>query len=138
MKRVLSEETVAEIIKRKQSGESSRQIAKEIGTSEQNVNYWFKKFNNQKVAVGSGMFNNRRRCSTCRYQGYRGTCDYLLKTGKRRGCSADACTVYEERKGKRDKSKAMTVKRGERITDVPESEYDESDFERLAYSQEII
>ena len=138
MKRVLSDEAVAEIVKRKQNGESSRKIAEEFGTSEQNVNYWFNKINNQKIPVGSGMFANRKKCSTCKYQGYRGTCDYLLRTGHSRGCPADACTVYEERGGRRKGTKAMTVKRGERITDIPESEYDERDFERLAYSQEIL
>ena len=50
---------------------------------------------------------NEKYCRTCRYHGWLGnhalTCDYILITGKRRGCPAGpGCTKREE--GKRERS----------------------------------
>ena len=43
-----------------------------------------------KTCKYCGIVNGTKQCSTSV------TCDYLLKTGKRRGCSPEACDKYEE------------------------------------------
>lgn len=53
----------------------------------------------------------RRKCTTCKYRSDKmnhNNCDYILITGKRRGCSADKCVKYE--KGKRLKAPGIKLK----------------------------
>ena len=50
-----------------------------------------------------------RKCVKCKYSGIIGTnqvvCDFILRTGHRRGCPADKCDKFEPRREKRAKQK---------------------------------
>lgn len=42
-----------------------------------------------------GINEDRHLCKTCKYKGYRHTCDYIYITGWRRGCRVEDCNKYE-------------------------------------------
>lgn len=48
------------------------------------------------------------RCKRCKYSTKMGTitsCNYILETGKRRGCEIEGCTKYESKTRKRKVAK---------------------------------
>lgn len=53
-------------------------------------------------------------CRKCKYSGIVGmknvTCDYILRTGHRRGCPADQCDKYEPRRKRNAKQRKTAEK----------------------------
>ena len=126
MKKKVTEEQIADFIKRAESGESEKDIAQSYGYSYQVVHYWCKKGRSESEPTKA------TRCSECYYNGHYGgnyrACEYILFTGNQRPCSAEECTVF---KPKEKKKPTIGVYSGGKHP-FPKEKY-----KKLLYSQEI-
>lgn len=83
-----------EIIQMLKDGKSQYAIAKELGVVQSTIAHWMARH-------GIDMQGNQKKCATCQYRETRpgkGGCDYIGKTGHRRGCSVENCDKYVEDK----------------------------------------
>ena len=80
-----------EIIQLLKSGSTQKAIAEKYKVTPATVNYWL---NKHRVKSDTG---NSKKCRTCQYRetdSKKGNCDYIGKTGHRRGCSSTDCDKY--------------------------------------------
>ena len=84
---------------------TNKEIAQIMGVNERLVRIWVErhgltgKRRAYKEQEQTGPNRDRHLCVTCKYRhdGAKG-CDYILKTGRPRGCDAAECNVYEKRR----------------------------------------
>lgn len=104
MRRKIFDEQVAQMTTLYQSGVALVDIGKQYGISEANVVYWLTKNGAYIPTKGSAHSEPQRRvkakCRNCKYGDHRGFCNYLVQTGKRRGCLPTECDKYVKCKGK--------------------------------------
>lgn len=116
-----------DIIRRRGSGESYRQIADAYGCTPKRIEslVYYYLHPPKKKEKKPPMYAKRKSCMGCKYLGARGGCNFLLVKGYSRGCKADNCTQYTAGKKARGLDPFM-------------NRYYKEDFQELIYSQETV
>lgn len=91
MKQILTEEQTEKIAELANKGYRQCDIARELNLSANMVRYWFAKSRDAENTV----IKATKKCGTCKYRS-RICCEYILVTGKKRGCSPYGCDKYEK------------------------------------------
>lgn len=95
-----------QVIKLRQSGKSTRDIAKELYISEQTVRNYesqMRQADSGKEKFPAGWNKKRNGCRKCMYRGSKSKqyaqnpgCNYILMAGHSRGCKVEDCTVFRK------------------------------------------
>lgn len=95
------QEQIRELLDR---GLNHAEIVKKTGIKSGTVGYYIHKIRSE-ASEKSENNSDRHKCKSCRFRGKRSGCDYIEIVGHSRGCSVEACTVYEQGERPKDTEK---------------------------------
>ena len=131
-------EDESQIKKMAMCGKSCSDIARKFHVTKGFIYRWLKENNIKRGECKNTetLYTQRESCSGCGYRGYRGGCDYILITGKCRGCPADGCTQYTPEAEVKRKFKSREA--DEDVLPIPEDDMTDEELIKYVHEKETV